>query len=239
MLTLNVELVGLAGVGKTHLKKQLMVLLGDRCFDLVSYRPSWRDATSLPLAIWKAMPLSWYVMRASTRPLAVRVRLFKRFMADAWRQEAVARLRRRPEFVLLEEGWFHKLRRLRQVVDPSTTYRDLPEAVRRRLLNPDLVVFVTADPVVTCKRKLQRSGRPITPEEIALQYARSGARGQWEEDALTRLDLEQASAAAGVPHIEIEYGEDFDVAATLIPLLERARDRRSAMTADRVTVGES
>ena len=220
---LFVELVGLAGVGKTHLKRQLVALLGDRCLDLVGLRLSVRDVRSLPAAWRRAAPLGWYVMTASGgQPLPVRASVAKGLLRYGWASAAAARLPQPPRFVVAE-GWFHKLRRVRKLLGRETTFRDLPASVRGRLGMPDLVLLVTADPMVICQRKLKRSGQPVTPESLERQYARSGERGQWDEDRLTRIDLEQAASETGLRFVEIDYGPEYDVAGELVPLLESFR----------------
>jgi len=144
-------------------------------------------------------------------------------MVYSWRELAALRAWPRPEFVLSEEGWFHKLRRLRRFMRPGTTYADLPVLVSTRLFRPDLVVFLTVDPLTACARKLQRWGVRVTPEELVKQYERSAALGQWEEDDLTRIDLDQASAAVGLRYVELNYTEDLDLLEGLIPILEGLR----------------
>lgn len=218
--TLLIELVGVAGVGKTHLKRQLVKLLGDCCLDLVGFRFSYRHLRSLPAALRRAAPLCWYVMTSGKRqPLSVRARVSKGLLRYGWAAAAAARLPQPPRFVLAE-GWFHKLRRVRKLVEPDTTFARLPAYVRRGLSMPDLVLFVTADPMIICERKLMRSGGSITPQSLERQYARSAARGQWEEDGFTRIDLEQAAAEANLRFIEVDFGPDYDVAGDLVPLLE-------------------
>lgn len=220
---LFVELVGVAGVGKTHLKKQLVALLGDRCLDLVRLRLSYRDASSLPDAWRRAAPLGWYVMTASAgQSLPVRAMVAKGLLRYGWASAAAARRPLPPRFVVAE-GWFHKLRRVRKLLGRETTFLDLPLSVRSRLGMPDLVLLVTADPMVICQRKLKRSGTPVTPEALERQYARSGARGQWDEDRLTRIDLQQAASETGLRFVEIDYSPEYDVAGELVPLLESFR----------------
>jgi len=90
-----------------------------------------------------------------------------------------------------------------------------------------VVLFLTADPMVVCERKLVRSGKPVTPESLERQYQRSGELGQWEEDCYTRIDLQQASAEMGLHHVEVAYGPDFDEATDLLPLLERLRQAKA------------
>jgi len=148
-----------------------------------------------------------------------------RLFAHAWREEIVARLVPPPDFVLVEEGWYHKMRRLRRFLGHEVTYRDLAPDVRAGLFGADFVVFLTADPLEVCRRKLQRWGVPVTPEELARQYARSEALGQWREDAYTRDDLQQAAESDGLRFVELVYGDGFDVVGELVPLLERMRCR--------------
>lgn len=226
---LYVELVGLAGIGKTHLKSRLLALFGERCLDLVAFHPPLRDLRLLPAAWRRAAPLAWFVLTSRsrsqhpTRRAFARAKVPLRLLSHAWREEAVARMPLRPDFVLSEEGWFHKLRRLRRFLPPGTTYLDLPPAARQRAFRPDVVLFLTADPMEVCRRKLTRSGGPITPESLARQFERSGARGQWEEDGFSRVDLAQASVEVGLQPIEFVYDADFDVAGELVPMLERLR----------------
>ena len=231
---LFVELVGVAGVGKTHLKQQLGALLGDRCLDLVGLRLSYRDASSLPAAWRRAAPLGWFVMTASKgQPLPVRAMVAKGLLRYGWASAAAARQPHPPRFVLAE-GWFHKLRRVRKLVGPETTFLHLPLSVRSRLGMPDLVLLVTADPMVICQRKLKRAGEAVTPEALERQYARSGARGLWDEDRLTRIDLQQAASETGLRFVEIDYGPEYDVAGELVPLLESFR-----MKAERSSIATS
>lgn len=225
--TLSVELVGLAGVGKSHLRRQLVLLLGDRCFDLLACRPSLRHVSGLPRAVYRALRLSWYLFRSSDFRPTPPLRTIARFVLYAWREEFATRSQVLPDFVLIEEGWFQKLRWMRKVAGPTVTYGELPARVRRGFLRADVVLFLTADPMVVCERKLVRSGKPVTPESLERQYQRSGELGQWEEDCYTRIDLQQASAEMGLHHVEVAYGPDFDEATDLLPLLERLRQAKA------------
>ena len=96
------------------------------------------------------------------------------------------------------------------------------------MLKPDVVLFLTAEPMVVCERKLTRTGKPVTPESLKWQYERSGAQGQWEEDGYTRIDLEQAATETGLHREEVAYTPEYDEASELLPLLESLRQAKAA-----------
>ena len=217
-----VELVGVAGVGKSHLKMQLAVHLRGRYVDVMATRPSLRNAHLLAAATRRLAPLFRYVMLSSLKNLLPRLNYCLQLLRYAWREELAWRASPQPEFIVSDEGWFHKLRRIRRFLRPDLAYLDLPASVRRRLFRPDIVVFVTADEYVICARKLRRKGEDVTPEALAAQHARSGALGQWGERELTTRDLEQAAASDGLRYVEIDYRDDFDVASELLPILEES-----------------
>ena len=221
-----VELVGLAGVGKSHLARELAAHLGTRCVTVRSPRRSLRSLVHLPVAVARVAPLCWYVLVCCPREPVVRLRYAVHLVHHAWAEEAALRAPGPAEYVLAEEGWFHKLRRLRKIVEPTTTFDDLPAAVRARLFRADAVVFLTADPEVICERKLRRTGRAVTARSLREQHERMAHRGQWAEDELTRKDLAQAVEANGLCRLEIDYGPSFDVAIELVPVLEQLRAER-------------
>jgi hypothetical protein len=215
----RIELVGLAGVGKSHLARRLATWFGAQAVEHVTISPSWRDLPALPRVIGDLAPLLGLVLRSGGASPAARVRYCRGLIVHAWRDAAVVRSLPGRRVVIVEEGWFHKLRQLRRVTRTNTTFADLPERVGRRHFKADLVVLLTADATEICARKLRRRGRPVTPETLAQQYVESGALGQWDEYAKTRLDLEQAAASHQQRFVEIDYGDGFDLERDLVPHL--------------------
>ena len=213
------ELVGLAGVGKSHLMKRLSEHYGARQVDLARQRVTASDAGALGSALMRMAPLYGYIARSNgfgTRDSWVTSRQFTYF---AWQEEVAMRTAPPPELLLAEEGWFHKLRRLRRLLGTDVTFSELPEGIRRRLFRADAVVIMTADPMEICARKLRRRGRDVTDSSLAQQYAQSAALGQWEELDLTRQDVRQAAEMHGLAYVEIDYRHGYDVETELLPAL--------------------
>ncbi len=218
----SLELVGLAGVGKSHLKDRLRNFLGGRSVDVVTQRV---PPTNLVLhvdALRRCAPLVRYLLTRSSSNLSARVATSMYFLHYAGRELAAARSVPRVDVLVSDEGWFHKLRRLRRLVGSETSFADLPRDARETLFGADLVVFVTADPMEVCRRKLRRKGIAETEASIAKQYAESDRLGQWQEEGLSRRDLEQAAAMLGVTYVEIDYRPDFDIELELLPHLVQA-----------------
>ncbi len=216
---ITVELVGLAGVGKSHLEARLAAWFGERALAPSAAATTVVQLPDLLRALVRVLPLVAYVLRGTGSPLGERARFSLHLVAHAWR-EAVT-VRRAPQVVLASTGWYHKLRRIRRFHHGQRSFAELPAAAKRRLFDVDLVLLVHADPATICARKLRRSGTEVTPETIARQYARSDARGQWDEYALTRRDLEEAAELHGQRFMEIDYRDDFDLERDLIPHLRR------------------
>jgi hypothetical protein len=217
----RIELVGLAGVGKSHLAKRLCTWYDGRALELDSVEPSWRHLIALLRTMGELAPLIFRVLRAGGSSAGVRMRFCGRFVLHEWRVAVLARSAHGKRVVIDEEGQFHKLRQLRRVTRTDIAFSDLPVSVARRHFAADLVLLLTADPMEICARKLLRKGRPITPETLAQQHADSGAIGQWDEYARTRRDLEQAAELYQQRFMEIQYGGDFDIDRDLVPHLRR------------------
>jgi hypothetical protein len=215
----KIELVGLAGVGKSHLARRLVAWFGGRAAEHSEVSPTWRDLPELPRTLADLAPVLRMVMRSGGASWGVRVRFCQRLVVHAWRDAAVERSLRGRNVVIIEEGWFHKLRQLRRITRTETTFAELAGRLGRRRVEADLVVLLTADATEICARKLRRKGRPVTPETLARQYAKSAALGQWDEYARTRLDLEQAAARFQQRFVEIDYGATFDFERDLVPHL--------------------
>jgi hypothetical protein len=219
---LTIELVGLAGVGKSHLKARLLALFGDRAVDLDSVRTSLRWWPQLVPALVDTAPLLRLLVRpGGVRRRRRRLRFGRAIVMQAWRERIVAREGQRDRVVIAEEGWFHKLRQLRRLARPGLSYGSLPGAVRRRIARADLVLFLTADTEALCARKLRRKGIAVTPETLRRQYRESEALGQWTEHLHTQSDLRQAADEHRVRYEVIDYHERFDLEVDLLPLLER------------------
>ncbi len=217
----SLEFVGLAGVGKSHLKERLRHYLGTRSIDVVTQRVPPTNLVLHVEALRRFAPLARFILATSSADLSARVATSMYFLHYAGRELAAARSVPRPDVLVSDEGWFHKLRRLRRLVDSDMSFADLPRAARESLFGADLVVFVTADPMEICRRKLRRKGVPETKASIAEQYAKSDRLGQWQEEALSRRDLDQAVAMLNVSYVEIDYRPDFDLERDLLPHLVR------------------
>jgi hypothetical protein len=213
----KLELVGLAGVGKSHLKSQLIARLPERLIDVHRLGLALTSLRTLPAAVSRVGSLVWFMLMSSPRDPFAKLRFCGRLLHLAWLEEEADRLIDRSMIALAEEGWYHKLRHLRRLLGRDVAFLDLPAASRQHLFRADVVIHVTADPMEICARKLRRNGREVTPDTLAEQYARSGARGQWQEQALTRRDLDQAAGSRGLRVIEIDYGPHFDVDRDLVP----------------------
>lgn len=217
----TIELVGLAGVGKSHLKARLLELFGDRGVDLDSVPTSLQRVPQLVPALVETAPLVWLLVRPGPGRPQRRFRFARAIVMQAWRERIVARVGHRDRVVIAEEGWFHKLRQLRRLARPGLSYGSLPGAVRRRIARADLVLFLTADTEALCARKLRRKGIAVTPETLRRQYLESEALGQWNEGLHTQVDLRQAADEHQVRHEVIDYHEHFELEDDLLPLLER------------------
>jgi hypothetical protein len=218
---IRIELVGLAGVGKSHLARRLCAWYEGQALELDSVKPSWRQLDTLLRTIGGLAPLVFHVLRSGGSSAAVRLRFCGRFVLHEWRVAVMERSTRARRVVIDEEGRFHKLRQLRRVTRSDIALSDLPENVARMHFTADLVLLLTADPMEICARKLLRKGKPVTPETLAQQHAESGAIGQWDEYARTRRDLEQAAERYHQNFLEIEYVDDFDIDRDLGPHLKR------------------
>ena len=214
-------MVGLAGVGKSHLKARLLELFGNRAIDLALVHTSVRSIPQLVPALVEAAPVVWLLLRSHRVTLQRRLRFARAIVVQAWRVRIVARQLDPECVVIVEEGWFHKLRQLRRIARPGLSYGSLPAALRRRIARTDLVLFLIADTEELCARKLRRKGIPVTRETLRRQYLESEALGQWNEYLHTQVDLRQAAAEHQVRHEVIDYHERFDLANDLLPLLER------------------
>jgi hypothetical protein len=220
---LKLELVGLAGVGKSHLRRQLIARLPDRCVDVHALGLSPISLRRFPAAARRVSSLVQYLLSSPGDRFA-KLSYCGRLLHFAWLEEEADQLTDRPRIALAEEGWYHKLRHVRRLLGRDVAYLDLPLASRQHLFRADVVIHVTADPMEICARKLRRNGREVTPESLAEQYARSGARGQWQEQDLTRRDLAQAAGSRNLRVFEIDYGPGFDVGRDLIPLVISTKD---------------
>jgi len=214
-------LVGLAGVGKSHLKARLLELFGNRAIDLELVHTSVRSIPQLVPALVDTAPVVWLLLRSHRVTRQRRLRFARAIVMQAWRERIVARDGGPGSIVIAEEGWFHKLRQLRRMVDAGLSYGSLPAALRRRIARAALVLFLTADTEALCARKLRRKGIPVTAETLRRQYVESEALGQWNEHLHTQFDLRQAAQEHQVRHEVIDYHEHFDLENDLLPLLER------------------
>ena len=217
----TIELVGLAGVGKSHLTAGLLDLYGDRAVDLTSITPSLRTLPHLVPALVDAAPIMWLLMRRGFVGGQKRVRFAKAVLMQAWRERIVAHRGLRDCVVIVEEGWFHKLRQLRRLAGSGLSYRTLPGALRRRVARAHLVLYLTADDDTVCARKLRRRGIPVTPETLRRQYLESEALGQWREHLHTSFDLREAAAESQLRYEVIDYHDGFNLESDLLPLLAR------------------
>ncbi len=214
-------MVGLAGVGKSHLKARLLDWFGDRGLDLGVVGTPPRSLPQLVPALLDTAPLMWFLLRSRRVTWQRRLRFARAIVSQAWRERIVARTKSRDCVVIVEEGWFHKLRQLRRFSGSGLSYGSLPAAVRRRVARADLVLFMTADSDALCARKLRRKGMPVTPETLRRQYLESEALGQWNEHLHTQFDLRQAADEHQVRFEVLDYHERFDLEADLLPVLER------------------
>ena len=217
----RIELVGLAGVGKSHLKVRLLELLGDRGVDVGAVTASPRWLPQLVGALLDTAPLLWLLLRSQRVTRQQRFRFARATVVHAWRERIIARQASPDCIVVSEEGWFHKLRQLRRFAGPRLSYGSLPGPLRRRIARADLVLFLTAETDVLCARKLRRKGIPVTPETLRRQYLESEALGQWSEHLNTQFDLRQAANEHQVRYEVVDYHESFDFEDDLLPLLVR------------------
>lgn len=216
-----VEFVGIAGVGKTHLKAQLTPYLANYV-DVFTVHTSIFSVRSILAASLRFAPLFAYLLRlSSTRNLLATMQYSARLLRYAWLEEQALRVSPAPSYVLSDEGWYHKLRKIRRFARSTVGFGDLPISVRERIFRADVVVLLSADPSEVCARHLRRNNIPVTADTLARQYERSPALGQWQEHELTREDLRQATGVTQVHVVEIDYRPDFDVAAELLPELRR------------------
>lgn len=216
-----VELVGLAGVGKSHLNRRLVHALEARCVDVFSVRPSIKHAPDLVKTAIRRAPVFLYLAASPAASPGLKLRHLGKLFYYAWREEIARRQAPSGAILLSQEGWYHKLRKIRKALRPGVCFGDLPPAVRRSAFRADTVIFINPHPRRICERKLRRKGEPVTAETLARQYTWTKQLGQWDEADRTRHDLRDAARLHGLRYLEIDYGDDFDVEAELLPELAR------------------
>ena len=216
-----IELVGTAGVGKSHLQGRLLELLGSQAADPYSFGWSVNDLRSVVGAVVRFAPMFAFMLRSSRETKKTRqiLKYSMRLLRYAFQEERARRARVPPRVVVSANGWYHKLRQVRRLLDPSLRFEHLPGSVQRELFRASVVVHVTADPLEICARKLRRSGEDVTECSLAAAYERAAEAGQWQEYGPSREDLEQAARSRGLKVIEIVYDDGYSVERELLPML--------------------
>ena len=214
-----VELVGTAGVGKTHLQGRLLGSLGSQAADPYSFRRSLTDPRSVVAAAARFAPMFVFMLRSSRHGWGQLLKYSATLFRYAFQEERANRAPRQPRVVVSGNGWYHKLRHVRRLVGKDLRFDDLPRRVRSELFRASIVVHVTADPMDVCARKLRRRGEDVTQSSLAAAYERAAERGQWQEEEQSREDLEQAARSHGIEVIEIVYRDGYCVERELMPTL--------------------
>jgi hypothetical protein len=149
-----VEFVGLAGCGKSFLRKEISRQLGIR-----EILPD----TKFLLFFLFFRPAFLRIIYASLKIVAISKPKTKRHYLNSFIHLLVVQVFYSysilaKTFLILDEGFFHKVRALRRNSQYEFSVADIPETLLKQILLPDTVILIDVKPDLLNERRIKRDG---------------------------------------------------------------------------------